>query len=56
MRHKPAVCLFAFVALVGMAVAFGFLRNALIARRFAKVQVGASAEDVKRALGRPYVG
>ena len=53
MRHKATVLLLAVVALIGMATAFGFLRNAQIARRFANVHVGASKEDVTSALGRP---
>ena len=53
MRHKAATFLLAFVALIGMATAFGFVRNALVARRFAAVHIGASELDVKRALGRP---
>jgi hypothetical protein len=53
MRRIAAISLLAFVALVGTATAFAFVRNALIARRFAKVQVGTSEGNVRRALGRP---
>ncbi len=53
MRHKAAFIVLVFVAMLAVATAWGFGRNALIERRFAAVHPGLSGIEVVRLLGKP---
>ncbi len=53
MRHKAAFVSLAVVVLIAAMLGWGLYRNARIAARYERVNLGASSDQVVRLLGTP---